>query len=194
MASLEATPQQTLEQYSLPMWRSRLPHEADPLRRKAGGGPDHVVVLQHGFQVLESQNVRVLVVPVQLRLAAGVEVLEPGGDDDAAAVDDPLAPGAGDREAEIGGVALARRDLVLQEDLDPRLLLDALDQPAHGDLGRLHVRRQGGVVLADRRAAEEVLLLDEDDGGPELGRTAGRLEAGRTPSDDRDGLRHRSPR
>ena len=86
MASLEATPQHTLEQYSLPMWRSRLPtHWTKQIalgRQRRWTGRTTLCVLQHRLEVLQGDDVGVLVVPVELRLPARVEVLEPGGHDD----------------------------------------------------------------------------------------------------------------
>ena len=143
------------------------------------------MLLEHLLGVRQGDDVRVLVIAVHLRLAAGIEVLEAGRHDDRADGLGGLAGRPGQGDLEVPDRAAAGGHGRRAADLD-RGVLDAGPEHVEGVLGRAHPGRQGGVVRLVGRAAEDVAALHQEGPAADRGDGPGRLQAGGPPADHQD--------
>ena len=131
--------------------------EADPFRRLAVGRAQHPVLRQHRLEVRLSDDVGELVVPVHLGRPARVEVAEPGGDDDRAALERLRADGLGlgrlgaaQRQGELPGLPHHAGKLGTESDSDERIGSDQVDHLPDLRLCGLIARSQAGIALRYR--------------------------------------------
>ncbi len=187
---LAETVQQILEHHSRPIWRSREPTQSRMATRwglRPSDGqrtpwPEEIICST--CEVVTTSGIGA---EAPLGLVGRIEVSEAGTQDGRGNVD-RVATGQPGRE--IAGLAAERGHRGAGADVDQFVICRAVHHAADRVFGPLAGGHQLGVALEDRRAAQAVLLFNQDTGLAKGGQRVRRGQPGRSAANDQDRFCH----